>query len=105
MFNTSKIFDGYYDQIEYISKKGEKDMFGYSNSQPVQKKVRYVGGKSVEINEPNNFRIENRLLYQCPFEVQEGDKFKIDTKTYEVKFAEKIRDVVGRTIYWEAQII
>lgn len=50
-------------------------------------------------------RIENRLLYQCPFEVQEGDKFKINEKEYVVKFAEKVPDIFGNTIYWEAQII
>lgn len=99
------MFDGYNDIIEYISKQGEKDMFGYANSKPVTKYVRYVGGKSVEINEPNNFRVENRLLYQCPFQVQEGDKFKIDKKTYDVKYAEECRDVFGKVIYWEAQII
>ena len=99
------MFDEYKDKIEYISKSGEKDMFGYANSKPVSKLVRYVGGKSVEINEQNNFRIENRLLYQCPFQVQEGDKFKIAGKTYEVKYAEEVRDVFGKIIYWEAQII
>ena len=52
------MFDGYNDIIEYISKQGEKDMFGYANSKPVTKYVRYVGGKSVEINEEE----ENSLM-------------------------------------------
>jgi len=99
------LFDGYKDDILYISKNGTKDMFGYASSTPVAKKVRYIGGKSVEVNENNVTRIENRLLYQCPFEVQEGDKFKIYDKEYIVKFAEKVPDILGNTIYWEAQII
>lgn len=99
------LFDGYKDDILYISKSGTKDMFGYASSTPVPKKVRYIGGKSVEVNENNVTRIENRLLYQCPFEVQEGDKFKINEREYIVKYAELCRDVFGSNIYWEAQII
>lgn len=99
------MFDNYPDKIEYISSTGSKDMFGYASATPVSKQVRYVGGKSVEINEPNKYRVENRLLYQCPFEVKEGDKFKIGDKTLTVKYAEEIRDVFCKTIYWEAQVI
>lgn len=99
------MFDDYPDIIEYISKSGQKDMFGYSASAPVQKNVRYVGGKSVQVNEANKFREENRLLYQCPFKVEQGDKFKVNGQTLEVKYAEEVRDVFCNTIYWEAQVI
>lgn len=99
------MFDNYPDIIEYISKNGQKDMFGYSASTPVQKNVRYVGGKSVQINENNAFREENRLLYQCPFKVEQGDKFRVDGKELIVKYAEEVRDVFCNTIYWEAQVI
>lgn len=99
------MFDYYPDTIEYISKSGQKDMFGYANSKPVSKQVRYVGGKSVQINENNAFREENRLLYQCPFEVKQGDKFVINGDTLEVKYAEEVRDIFCKTIYWEVQVI
>lgn len=99
------MFDNYPDKIEYISKSGANDMFGYSASKPVEAYVRYVGGKSVQINENNAFREENRLLYQCPFKVEQGDKFKIDGRELVVKYAEEIRDVFCKTIYWEAQVI
>lgn len=99
------MFDNYPDTIEYISKNGEKDMFGYASAKPVSKQVRYVGGKSVQINENNAFREENRFLYQCPFKVEQGDKFRIDGKDLEVKYAEEVRDIFSKTIYWEAQVI
>lgn len=99
------LFDRYDKTILYISKHGAKDIFGYASSTPVEKQVRYVGGKEVQVNENNKFREENRLLFQCPFEVQEGDKFKIGDKEYVVKYAEEVPDVFGKTIYWEAQII
>lgn len=99
------MFDNYPDTIEYISKNGEKDMFGYASAKPVSKQVRYVGGKSVQINENNAFREENRFLYQCPFKVEQGDKFRIDGKDLEVKYAEEVRDIFCKTIYWEAQVI
>lgn len=99
------MFDNYPDTIEYISKSGQKDMFGYASAKPVAKQVRYVGGKSVQINENNAFREENRLLYQCPFKVEQGDKFRIDGKELIVKYAEEVRDVFSKTIYWEAQVI
>ena len=99
------MFDYYPDTIEYISKAGEKDMFGYASSKPVSKQVRYVGGKSVQINENNKFREENRLLYQCPFKVEQGDKFKVNGNELIVKYAEEVRDVFCKTIYWEAQVI
>lgn len=98
------VFGNYPDTIEYISKDGQKDMFGYTQSTPVSKQVRYVGGKSVQTDENNSTVIENRLLYQCPFEVKEGDKFKIGDKTLVVKYAEEVRDVFCKTIYWEAQV-
>ena len=99
------MFNRYDTKIKYISKNGVKDMFGYASSQPVDKYVRYVGGKAVEINEQNKYRVENRLLYQCPFQVEEGDKFEINNKTYNVKYVELVPDVFGKSIYWEAQII
>ena len=98
------MFDNYPDTIEYISKNGEKDMFGYASAKPVSKQVRYVGGKSVQTDESNTTLIENRLLYQCPFEVQEGDKFVVNGKELIVKYAEECRDVLCKTIYWEAQV-
>ena len=98
------VFGNYTDTIEYISKDGTKDMFGYTQSTPVSKQVRYVGGISVETDKTNSTIIENRLLYQCPFEVAEGDKFKVDGKELVVKQAEKVRDVFCKTIYWEAQV-
>lgn len=99
------MFNNYPDKIEYISKSGTKDIFGYASTAPVEVNVRYVGGKTVQINENNAFREENRLLYQCPFKIEQGDKFKIDGKELVVKYAEEIRDIYCRTIYWEAQVI
>lgn len=99
------VFDRYLDEIQYISKQGGKDMFGYTSGTPVTKLVRFVGGKSVQVNENNKFREENRLLYQCPFKVEQNDKFIIDGKEYFVKYAEECRDVFNKTIYWEAEII
>lgn len=99
------VFDRYEDQIEYISKQGGKDMFGYSSSTPVTKLVRFVGGKAVQVNENNKFREENRWLYQCPFKVEQGDKFIIDGKEMLVKYSEECRDVFGQTIYWEAEVL
>lgn len=98
------MFDNYPDIIEYISKNGEKDMFGYTSSTPVTKNVRYVGGESVQTDENNTTLIEDRLLYQCPFEVQEGDKFIVNGKELVVKYAREVRDVFCKTIYWEAQV-
>lgn len=98
------MFNNYPDLIEYISKDGAKDMFGYNSSVPVEKYVRYVGGKTIQTDENNSTLIENRLLYQCPFEVQEGDKFKIKGKELVVKYTEEIRDVFGKPVYWEAQV-
>jgi len=99
------MFDRYDTKILYISKSGEKDMFGFSPAPPVEKYVRYVGGKEVQVNETNAVRTENRLLYQCPFKVEEGDKFRIDGRDYEVKYVELCPDVFGNKIYWEVQII
>ena len=99
------MFDRYEDEIQYISKAGSKDIFGYSSSTPVTKFVRFVGGKSVQVNENNKFREENRWLYQCPFKVEQNDKFIINGKEMTVKYAEECRDVFGKTIYYEAEVI
>lgn len=100
----NNMFDNYRDTIKYITVADKKDIFGYSETEPVEKKVRYIGGETVEINENNAYRVENRLLYQCPFEVKEGDKFEINGKQLKVKKVLKINDIFGRTIYWEAQL-
>lgn len=98
------MFDTYRDTIGYISSSSKKDMFGYGSDEAVEKKVRFIGGETVEINDNNSYRVENRLLYQCPFEVKEGDKFIICEKTLNVKKVLEIRDVFGNTVYWEAQL-
>lgn len=98
------MFNRYDTKIKYVSKQEKTDMFGYSSSEPVDKAVRYVGGKEVNVSENNAFRSEHRLVYQAPFEVSEGDKFITD-KEHVVMQSERVCDIFGKTVYWEVQIV
>lgn len=99
------MFDNYNTKIKYISKQGKKDMFGYTDGNEQEQFVRYIGGIDIQINENNTFRIEHRLLYQCPFNVSEGDKFKIDGTEMVVKKSEAVPDVYDNIIYWSVQVV
>ena len=101
------MWNNYPDKIKYISGKCAKDAFGYNkNEEPEDKNVRYIGGKTVLIQDKQTYRTENRLLYQCPFEVYVGDKFVLKSgKEVQVKYVEEVRDVFGKTVYWEAEVL
>lgn len=103
MINT--LFDNYDRKINYISKHGEKDEMGYVKEVRIEKYVRYIGGKEVQIPTNNGYRTEHRLLFQCPFKVEDGDKFEIDDKKLQVKQTEEVTDVLGETIYWECELL
>ena len=99
------MFDRYTDKVEYISKSNEKDDYGYAKEESLEAYVRYVGGKEVQVQTNNGFRTEHRLLYQCPFEVKDGDEFIVDGKKLSVKQSERVPDILGRTIYWECELL
>lgn len=99
------MFDRYDDLIEYIDSNQPKDNFGFSNNKAVPKRVRYIGGRNVAINDSNTYREEHRLLYQCPFEVHQGDKFIVDGRELIVKYVEKVPDIFGRFVYYEASVM
>lgn len=99
------MFDFYPDKIYYISKDGTKDMFGYTNNEPVEKFVRYVGGKDVQVENNNNFSIEHRLEYHSPFEIFVGDKIIKNKDRLEVKKVEEIRDIFFNTLFWRFEVV
>lgn len=97
------MFDNYFDQIGYLEDSETKDAFGFSKSDAVEKYVRYIGGKDVSVQNGDNFRIEHRFLFQCPFKVKVGDTFIYEGLVINIKEAMPCRDVYGSIIYWEAQ--
>lgn len=99
------MFNNYKDLVQYISKNGVKDKMGFIKNTPVDKYVRYIGGKEVQIQSNNGIGTEHRLLYQCPFKVEDGDKFIIDTKEMLVKQSIKVTDVFGNIVYWEVELL
>lgn len=103
------MFNNYPLKVEYIQNSGkenDKDLFGYTKNADVQiKYIRYVGGKSVEVNESNKYRVEQRLLYHTDFPVNTGDTFIINDIKRNVKNVEKVVDVFGRTVFWEVELL
>lgn len=94
----------YTDKIKYISKSGDKDEMGYTIEVEEDRLVRYVGGKEVQVPSNNGFGTEHRLIYFCPFEVKDGDKFVIDGNKMEVKQSTRVVDIFCKTVHWEVEL-
>ena len=100
------MFNNYPLKIKYISNgTGKKDLFGYANAEPIDANARYVGGKTVETNEQNSYRVEHRQVYHVSFEVKTDDELEINGVKHKVKQVEQVCDVFGRTVFWEVQVI
>lgn len=94
----------YTDIVSYISKNGTKDEMGYTIENIEEKHVRYVGGAEVQVETNNGFGTEHRLIYFCPFKVDNGDHFIINNNRMEVKNTEEIRDIFNKTIHWRVEL-
>ena len=95
----------YKDLIKYISCSGDKDKFGYSESEPEERYVRYCGGKEAYEPKNNILSTEYRLIYHCPFEVKANDKFVINGEERLVKKSSRTPDVFGNTVYWRVEVV